>query len=63
VLINLLIVLAAACVFAIAASVVMAWASRRSTLWNMAFGGVLALAALIGALIIAWLLARAAFPA
>jgi hypothetical protein len=49
-------------VLAALASVVMAWASSRSALWNMAFGGVLALAVLAGAVLIAFLLTRAAYP-
>jgi ABC-type Mn2+/Zn2+ transport system permease subunit len=55
-------VIAGACVFGVLASVVMGWASNRSALWNMVFGGVLALAVLAGAVIIAFLLTRAAFP-
>jgi hypothetical protein len=60
-LVEILIVTACACAFGVLASVVVSWASNRSALWNMAFGAVLAFAALAGALIIAFLLTRAAF--
>ena len=60
--VTILAVMVAAGVLAALASVVMAWASNRSALWNMAFGGVLALAVLVGALVIAFLLTRAAYP-
>jgi hypothetical protein len=53
-------VLAGAC--AIAASVVMDWSSRRSALWNMVFGVVLALALIAGVVLIAILLANVAYP-
>jgi hypothetical protein len=61
-LLEILIVLASACVFGVIASMIMVWASNRSPLWNMLLGGVLARAVLGGALIIAFLLTRAAFP-
>jgi hypothetical protein len=51
-----------ACLLAIAASAVIAWASNRSALWNMAFGAILAFGVLIGALLLASLLTRAAYP-
>ena len=60
--IMILLVFAAACLFGLIASVVMTWASNRSPLWNMVFGGVLALAVLAGALVIAILLTRTAYP-
>jgi hypothetical protein len=47
---------------AAAASCVMWRASNRSGLWSMAAGVVIGLAALVGAVIIAWLLTRAAYP-
>jgi hypothetical protein len=59
---TLLLVAAAGCLFGLIASAVMSWASNRSAVWNMVFGGVLALAVLAGALIIAILLTRAAYP-
>ena len=55
---GLLIVLAVA----LAAAVVsrfMWWACRRSALWSMAAGAILAVLALGGAVAIAWLLTRA----
>ena len=55
-------VLIAVVVVGLAASAVMTWASDRSALWNMVFGGVLALAVMAGALVIAYLLTRAAYP-
>jgi hypothetical protein len=61
-LVTILLVMVAVGVLAALASVVMAWASNRSALWNMALGGVLALAVLAGALVIAFLLTRAAYP-
>jgi hypothetical protein len=54
--------LISACVLAVLASIVMSWASNRSALWNMAFGGVLALAVLVGALIIAYVFAWMVYP-
>jgi len=60
--VTILVIAAAASMLALLASVVMAWASNRSPLWNMAFGGVCALAVMAGALIIAFLLTRAAYP-
>ena len=61
-MITTLLILGAAGGIAIVASIVMTWASRRSAIWSMLLGGVLAVVALIGALIIALLLTRAAFP-
>lgn len=60
--VTILIVIAGGCVFGIIASVVMSWASTRSALWNMMFGGILAFGVLAGALIIALVLARTAYP-
>ena len=55
---GLLIVLAAALVTA-AVSRFMWWACRRSAVWSMAAGAILAVLALGGAVVIAWLLTRA----
>ena len=49
------------CAIGIGASLLMTQASNRSALWNMFFGGVVAFGVLVGAVLIAWLLARAAF--
>ena len=46
----------------IVASIVMSRASNQSALFNMVLGGVLAVAVLAGALIIAYLLTQAMFP-
>ncbi len=61
-LVIIVLVLIAVVVVGLAASAVMTWASDRSALWNMVFGGVLALAVMAGALVIAYLLTRAAYP-
>ena len=61
-LVIIVLVLIAVVVVGLAASAVMTWASGRSALWNMVFGGVLALAVMAGALVIAYLLTRAAYP-
>ena len=58
----ILLLLIAVAVVGLAASAVMSWASDRSALWNMVFGGVLALAVLAGAIVIAYFLTRAAYP-
>jgi hypothetical protein len=58
----ILTVMAAVGVLAWTASAIMSWASSRSAVWNMVFGGVLALAVLGAALVIAILLTRAAYP-
>lgn len=47
---------------AVAASVLMNWASRQSALWNMVFGAVLAIALIAGVILIAILLANVAYP-
>lgn len=60
---TLALIVVTACVFSLLASLVMSWASNRSALWNMVFGGVVAFALLAGALIIAYFLTRAAYPA
>ena len=59
---TLALIVIAACAFGFLASLVMSWASNRSALWNMVFGGVLAFAVLAGALLIAYLLTRRAYP-
>ena len=59
--VSVVLVLIAVVVVGLGASAVMSWASGRSALWNMAFGGVLAVAVLAGALVIAFLLTRAAY--
>ena len=61
-LVTVLIVIGGACLFGVLTSIVLSWASNRSALWNMAFGGILALAVLAGALIIAIVLARTTYP-
>jgi hypothetical protein len=55
---GLLIVVAAALV-TLLVSQFMWWACRRSAAWSMAAGAVLAVLALGGAVVIAWLLTRA----
>jgi membrane protein YdbS with pleckstrin-like domain len=55
-----LIVVAAALVTA-GVSRFMWWACRRSPLWSMAAGAILALLALGGAVTIAWLMTRAMY--
>lgn len=59
---TILVVVAGACLIGLLASIVIAWASNRSALWNMAFGVICGLAVLAAALVIALLLTRAAFP-
>jgi len=46
---------------ALAASWFMWWATKRSALWAMAAGALLAFAALAGAVVIAWFMTRAAY--
>jgi hypothetical protein len=55
---GLLIVLAAALVTAVV-SRCMWWACRRSAVWSMGAGVILAVLALGGAVVIAWLMTRA----
>jgi len=43
------------------ASIFMWWATKRSAIWAMAAGSLLAFIALAGALAIAWFLTRAAY--
>jgi ABC-type Mn2+/Zn2+ transport system permease subunit len=62
VLVILLICLGA-CIAGMLASVVMVWSSNRSALFSMLVGGLLAVGVLACALLIAWLLTRAAYPA
>jgi hypothetical protein len=61
-LLTMAAVLGAAAICTLAASWVMWWACRRSALWSMAAGAVLALLALAGALAIAWFMTSAAYP-
>lgn len=51
-----------ACIVGLIASMVMVWSSNRSAVFSMAVGGLLALAVLACALVIAFLLTRAAYP-
>jgi hypothetical protein len=46
---------------AVVASWFMWWATKRSAVWAMAAGSLLAFCALVGAIAIAWFLTRAAF--
>ena len=59
---TLALIVIAACAFGFLTSLVMSWASNRSALWNMVFGGVLAFAVLAGALLVAYFLTRRAYP-
>lgn len=52
-----------ACIAGMLASMVMVWSSNRSALFSMLVGGLLAVGVLACALLIAWLLTRAAYPA
>jgi hypothetical protein len=58
VLSGLLVVVSAALLTALV-SCFMWWACRRSAIWSMAAGALLAVLALGGAVVIAWLLTRA----
>ena len=60
-LVTVLLVVAGVCALAVIASVIMTRGSNRSALSNMVFGAVAALFVLAGALLIAFLLTRAAF--
>jgi hypothetical protein len=62
ILLTILAIVAAAGFVAAAASVVFSWAGNRPAAWNMVLGGLLAVAVLGGAVIIAWLMTRAAWP-
>ena len=46
---------------ALAASWFMWWATKRSAVWAMAAGSLLAFIALLGAVVIAWFITRAAY--
>ena len=59
---RILAVLIAVCICGVLASAIMSWASNRSALFNMVFGGILAVGVLAAALIIAFLLTQAAYP-
>ena len=58
-MLTTLAIVAVSGVCAILASLYMRWASNRSGLWAMIAGVVLAVAVLIGAVLIGWLLTRA----
>ena len=51
----------AAVVCAILASRLMWWATKRSAVWAMAGGSLLAFLALAGAIVIAWFMTRAVY--
>lgn len=57
-----LLIFLGACIVGLIASMVMVWSSNRSAVFSMAVGGLLALAVLACALLIAFLLTRAAYP-
>lgn len=54
-------VLAGACAVAIAASIVMSWASNRSALWNMVVGGALAFGIFVAIAVLVAVIMRRAF--
>jgi hypothetical protein len=56
-----ILVIAVAGLAAVAASCFMWWATKRSAAWAMAAGSLMALIALVGAVLIAWALTRAAY--
>lgn len=60
-MLTVVLVAVAAVVCSILASMFMWWSTKRSALWAMAGGALLALFALAGAVVIAWFLTRAAF--
>jgi hypothetical protein len=60
-LVALIIIVTAGAVAALA-SAAMSWASNRSAVWNMVFGGALAFVVLACAPVIALLMTRAAYP-
>jgi hypothetical protein len=59
---TIILALLGVCVFGIAASIVMSWASNRSPLWNMAFSGALVFAMFVALALVVIYLTRAAFP-
>jgi hypothetical protein len=59
---TLILIVAGAAAAAFAASVIMSGAANRSALWNLGLGAVLAVAVLIGALVIAYALTRSMLP-
>jgi len=59
---SIVAVVVGACTLGLVASLVIAWASNRSAAWNMMFGAACGLAILLAALLVAFLLTRAAFP-
>jgi hypothetical protein len=56
-----LMVIAGAVLCAALASYVMWWSTSRSGLWSLAAGAVLGIVAFICAIVIGWLITRAAF--
>jgi len=54
-------IVAAVLASTVLASMFMWWATRRSAIWAMAGGSALAFVVLIGAVVIAYFIARAAF--
>lgn len=56
-----ILVVAASGVCAVIASWFMWWATKRSAIWAMAAGALLAVITLVGAVVIAWLMTRAAY--
>ena len=58
----IILVLAGACLFGIAASIVMSWASNRSPLWNIIFSGALVFAIFAALALVVIVLTRTAFP-
>ncbi len=59
---TLLAVVASGAVLTVLVSAFIAWSSNRSAVCNMALGILLGLAAIGGAVIIAWFLARSVLP-
>ena len=56
-----ILIIVAAGGFALAASWFMWWATKRSAMWAMAAAAILTFAVLAGAVVIGWLLTRAAY--
>ncbi len=59
-MLPLLVLITCAGATAVAASIVMVWASNRSAVWNMVFGAALAVAVIAGALLLALVFTRTA---
>jgi hypothetical protein len=60
-MITSVLIAAAVVVCTVLASCFMWWATRRSAIWAMAAGALLAFIALAGALAIGWLVTRASY--